>query len=1063
MMKYRLGLDLGTNSIGWAIILLNSEGKPVKAVDIGSRIFSDGREPSKSGGEPLAKARRLARGVRRNIRRRKQRRLKLFRLLQEEGLYPKSSEEAAALKSLDPYLLRVKALDEKLSPHELGRALFHLGVRRGFKSNRKDAGEESLPDEEALAKIDRSDKKITQGAKCLLLKEDFRKSGLRSIGEFLLHHNTGEKSDKLSGLRFTPGRFPWYPLRELYEQEFDEIQTKQKTFYPDISWGKIHHAIFYQRPLKKQERGKCQFMSEYERSFKAMPSSIRFRILKEVYNLRFYDERMKPIELSAEQRSLLITMLDQSKKDVSFKAMRTKLKTDYLFNLESEIRTALNGNVTGCILRGDKLFGHLWDELTLSEQDNIVEILIEEDDEQKIIDALSKYKLSDDQKSKIARYVPKDGTTSFCKEFTQRIVDVMEKEQCGDIAAFEKLGIKHSEETVEKYETLPYYGKILKGSTIGGDEAAYREDKPEKKYGKPAEVVIELSRDLKASRDDKDRIQKKQAENVKRNAIHNQNISECAKIAFPNRADRLKWRLWEELNTNTAARCCIYCGKPISAAQLFSDDIQVEHILPFSRTLLDAESNLTVAHTKCNMDKGDKSPYEAFASNPKGYNWEDICARVNNLPQGARTKIKRFAPDAMETFEKESAFIARQLTDNAYLSKVARKYLRAVCDHVWTVSGGMTKLLRDKWDIDSLLKRKIDREQIELFKLKDSEIGTYKKNRYDHRHHALDAIVIALTDRAMVKKIATMNALNLKHRITAPEFPFNRMEIAEKLRNTVVSHKPDHGIEGKLSKETALAKINIDGEEVFANRVPLISLKETNIESIIDPVIKQKLQKYREEHKDEKFEDIIVKFGKDENIKRLRCKTFAQKPICIKAKKNNPLSVPRYYNPEDYFCAIIWELPAGKEGKKPKYEAQYVRRTEVQKIENVIDNKTGDTEKRVVSLNKRAIAIVKPPHPAARKICVLFKGDSIELNENGNVKKARVAGYSATNNGLDIRPINASDDALNWIVSTADVALEKGWKKQKGQNYVSVNVLFGEQAAAKITVSPIGEVFRKKR
>ena len=136
-MKYRLGLDLGTNSIGWAVLPLNGEGTVTGVADFNSRIFSDGREPK--SGEPLALQRRLARGIRRNLRRRKQRRRALFHLLQEQGLYPKARDAAAALKSLDPYPLRVKALDEKLEPHELGRALFHLGVRRGFKSNRKDA------------------------------------------------------------------------------------------------------------------------------------------------------------------------------------------------------------------------------------------------------------------------------------------------------------------------------------------------------------------------------------------------------------------------------------------------------------------------------------------------------------------------------------------------------------------------------------------------------------------------------------------------------------------------------------------------------------------------------------------------------------------------------------------------------------------------------------------------------------------------------------------------------------------------------------------------------------
>ncbi|MDR2510690.1 MAG: type II CRISPR RNA-guided endonuclease Cas9 [Spirochaetaceae bacterium] len=1088
-MKYRLGLDLGTNSIGWAVLPLDSQGEPSGVAAFSSRIFSDGREPK--SGAPLALQRRIARGVRRTVQRRRQRRRNLFHLLQEEGLYPKS-EEAAALKKLDPHLLRVKALDEKLAPEELGRALFHLGVRRGFKSNRKNAGEERVPDDEALAKIERAGNNTTQGEKCLLLKEDLRKSGLRSIGEFLLRHNTGAKANKQGGLRFTPGRFPWYPLRELYEQEFDAIENKQNPYYPDIAWEKIRSAIFYQRPLKKQERGRCAVMPEYIKTFKVMPSSIRFRILKEAYNLKFYNERMEPIELSAEQRTTLITMLDKSKKDVPFDLVRKKLNVKCRFNLESEIRTAVNGNITGGVLREEKLFGPLWDTFALREQDDIVEMLIEEEDEQKIIAALSKYQLSDEQKKRIARYIPTGGTTNFSKEFTQRLVAVMEKESCGEMAAFEKLGIKHSKEHVQKYETLPYYGKILRGSALGGNEAAFGEEQPEKKYGKisnptvhvalnqtkivvnalikkygkPAEVVIELSRELKASREGKEWMQTKQAKNVKQNALYNKIIKKTAKIAFPNRTDRLKWRLWEELSAKESERCCLYCGIRILKKQLFSNDIQIDHILPFSKTLLDAESNLTVAHSDCNMAKGNASPYDAFSSNPKKYNkkynWDKICARVNNLQPRARAKIKRFAPDAMKSFEEQDAFIARQLTDTAYLAKMARKYLCAVCDNVWSASSRITKLLRDEWDIDSLLKRKIDNEQIKLFNLKESEIGMYKKNRYDHRHHALDAIVIGLIDRATVKNISTLSGKKLEHRIVAPKFPFNRKDIAEKLRNTVVSHKPDHGVEGKLSLETALAKINIDGEEIFANRIPLTSLKEAAIERIIDPVIRQKLQAFLEKHKTKKFEACLAAFGEKENIKRVRCKTFVQKPICIPPRKNNPLSVTRYYNPGDYFCAIIWELPSKKERKTRKYEAQYIRRTEVKKIEPKRDNKTGDTEKRSVSLNKNAAALVKLPHPAAKKICVLFKGDCIELNENGNIKKARVAGYSATQNKLDIRPINASDDVRSWLVATAEQAREKGWKKQKGQYFVSVNVLFDEQAAAKITVSPLGEILRKK-
>ena len=61
--NYRLGLDLGTNSVGWAALALDQNNEPLKIIDSGVRIFSDGREPKT--GEPLAIARRIARGMRR--------------------------------------------------------------------------------------------------------------------------------------------------------------------------------------------------------------------------------------------------------------------------------------------------------------------------------------------------------------------------------------------------------------------------------------------------------------------------------------------------------------------------------------------------------------------------------------------------------------------------------------------------------------------------------------------------------------------------------------------------------------------------------------------------------------------------------------------------------------------------------------------------------------------------------------------------------------------------------------------------------------------------------------
>ena len=103
-MKYRLGLDLGTNSIGWSVYSLDEDNSPVNLEDLGVRIFSDGRNPKSK--EPLAVERRTARGQRRIIRRRKQRRKATFKLLQNQGLFPATKEDAKSIKLLNPYELQ---------------------------------------------------------------------------------------------------------------------------------------------------------------------------------------------------------------------------------------------------------------------------------------------------------------------------------------------------------------------------------------------------------------------------------------------------------------------------------------------------------------------------------------------------------------------------------------------------------------------------------------------------------------------------------------------------------------------------------------------------------------------------------------------------------------------------------------------------------------------------------------------------------------------------------------------------------------------------------------------
>lgn len=1060
-MNWRLGLDLGTNSIGWCVLTLDDNNTVVELKDMGVRIFSDSRTPTK---EPLAVTRRIARSQRKLIYRRKLRRKQTFRLLRELNLFPADKDSCLKLKKLNPYELRIKALDKKLEPYELGRALFSLSVRRGFKSNRKDFSEEKSSEKNEIK---------TQKGMQTNLEKAIQESGCRTLTEFLYSNK-----DKHHGLRFSPGRMPYYPTRKMYEEEFSKIKAEQEKYYPNLDWQKISQSLFLQRPLKKQERGYCIYEKDKKRTFKAMPCSQQLRILQDISNLSYYNEYKIKIEINDNQDKILFDLLNSNDK-VSFDQMRKalNLSNSCNFNLE-ENRDYLIGNSTAIKMRSKNRFGKLWDTIPLSEQDLIVETIITAVEDSEVYKVIEKYNLSQEQKDFIVKNtIFATGTSMLCKEVSERLVATLK--DISDLPynkAVESLGYNFSDQTIEKFDLLPYYGKILTGSTMGIDINA-PESQPEKRYGKinnptvhvalnqtrvvvnalikqygkPSQIAIELSRDLKNSVKKQEEITKKQNLRAKENLIINEKISNLFhkaypdKNIFPNRNDRLKYRLWEELDNANIGHKCLYCGKGITASELFTKEIEIEHILPFSRTLLNAESNLTLAHSNCNAFKAERSPYEAFSSNPKGYKWEEILQRVEKLKN--TSKKNKFSAMAMETFEKDSGFIARQLTDNQYIAKAALKYLKCLVtnsSNVWATNGSMTKFLRDEWKLDSILCRKFSEKEAASLGLKSEQVNNYKKNRYDHRHHAIDAVVIALTDRSMVKKLATKNA-HKNARIEIPDFPIYRQDLIDHVKNIVVSFKPDHGVEGKLSKETLLGKIMLHGKETFVCRENITTLSsEKDLDKIVDDKIKLRIKDYVKEHEKhgEKIDKILTNFSQETGIKKIRCINRVQKPIEITSGV-----IPRYLAPEDYFAAVIWKIP---NSEKKSYKAQYIKRNEVTKNE------------KGFNVVKTEILTSGKPHPAAKIVCTLHKDDYLEFSDNGKMHLCRIAGFAATQNKLRIAPIFAVSNVSDWIYSTNEIMLEGYWSPVKGYTDREVNVLFEKLKAKQITVSPIGKINRKK-
>ena len=208
-MRYRLALDMGTSSIGWCLIRLNSSAEPIAIIRMGVRIFPDGRNPK--DGTSLAVTRRGARQMRRRRDRLLKRKARLMASLTRLGFFPQDNAQRRELIGLDPYALRKTGLYEALTGPEFARALFHINQRRGFLSNRK------------TDKKDNDSGALKSAIKELRVKLD--EENCQTLGEWLAKRHQARLSvrARLHGKKKSDRAYDFYADRAMIEHEFDVL------------------------------------------------------------------------------------------------------------------------------------------------------------------------------------------------------------------------------------------------------------------------------------------------------------------------------------------------------------------------------------------------------------------------------------------------------------------------------------------------------------------------------------------------------------------------------------------------------------------------------------------------------------------------------------------------------------------------------------------------------------------------------------------------------------------------------------------------------------------------
>ena len=760
--KYSLGLDIGTSSIGWAVLDLDKK----RIHDLGVRHFDIAEKIKNNQEIPLAKPRRDARSARRRLKRRRQHLNHLKQFFVDQNILTKDQvEEVLYYKSdfnkLDVYGLRAKALTEELSSEELLKVLYQIAKRRGFKSNRK--------------VVEESDKEGGRVTSALKTNEKFlADNNYTTVGEtlnrdkkFASHKrnkrddytNSFARDDFLRELAAIIKTQRNYTLKNVPEQAINELLY-------GIDDGQVTNvsAIMYQRPFMTKELieemvGKCTFEDGEKRAPKASYSFEVFRLASDLSHLVFIPRDASKrqakrenleVRLSPEQISKVID-LAKNQKSLTYKKVRSTagISEDYV---PKDVR---GKKKEGDEFGEDNTFGGLkaysdirsalkdlpedWTKIDNESAINqIAYILTTQKADEGIRAELDSLPLSDKAKEAIVKIKPTNfkafGHLSIkaLQKITPHIIEGMTYDKACEAAGYD---FKKQSASLEQI-TNPVVKRAIT-QTLKVVRAI------ERKYGKPYFIKIETARDLAKNFKDRKAIENENKENQARNQSIIQTLQENGVVA-PTGQQIIKVKLYREQNG-----VCLYSGKSIDFETMLHDDnaYQVDHIVPFSRSNNDGIANKVLVLTEENQKKANRTPFEYFGADEQ--RWEKFVALVETTYKTRDVKTADKATNAISykyngyamkkkqnlllQDYKNDSWNVRALNDTRYITRFIQNYLDQNVDfaegeekqRVIAPNGTTTAYLRKRW-------------------------GLAKDRTEDVLHHAKDAAVVAAIDQKIV-------------------------------------------------------------------------------------------------------------------------------------------------------------------------------------------------------------------------------------------------------------------------------------------------------------------------
>ena len=668
-------------------------------------------------------------------------------------------------------------------------------------------------------------------------------------------------------------RIGFYATREMTKNEFDLLWRRQESGLglSDDLREKIRFLIFHQTPLqssfqkkpprtaemlglqnyrprRRPERGSCSFEQHKPRAAKASLIFQEARTRQTINHMRLHGDR-----LSAAQRENLFAAANNpanlnSNGRMSWQAVakalgeRSKAAINFERGVdESDIKNGLVGNRTAQTI-ADAVGADFWRDLSGENQEQLVEDLLTIADPKTLFHRLErprKWGLSKDDARNLATAELEPGYCKHSRLAWNKLLPFLRPdaarenkkpddgmdESGWDSAgmtyhnACQAAGYSRADQQPErkKHRLLDRVGDIPNIANPIVQKALFETRRVVNaviaRFGFPVEIRVEMAREMATSKEHRAKIEKQQTDNRKRNAEAEEKLRQHGvKIT---RRNRQKYIVCH----HEQGGLCPYCGVKIGDIEsLFGGGAEIEHILPqvgFRQNYM----NTVVACVACNREKRARSPFQAWQGGEK---WNRICASISDCRRGAARRNnadefpnmpkakKRRIRDENFSPEKVDEFVESQLRNTQYIAVAAKTLLEKTGVRVRVTKGGATAELRHLWGLNGVLSPRPQNDDGGGEEVKDA------KNRRDHRHHAIDALVVALTDHKTLMEMTARYKIFVESR-SWPKDPlplpkgleFAGTLLPDQFRQTVVSHMKKRKVYGALHEETPY------GEGVF--------------------------------------------------------------------------------------------------------------------------------------------------------------------------------------------------------------------------------------------------------